>query len=869
MRKIKITSINFKKLATLISLFLVISMGASMILLPSTSAHTPAWQIPTWAFVQPVIDPVGVGQSTYIYMWIDKTFGTDTALTNDWRFHNYKLTITKPDNTTEVHTFETIMDTTSSQSYSYTPDMVGEYKLLFEFPGQDYNTYSHNPNSAYVNDTFLPSSAEATLTVQEDSIPTLGSYPLPTEYWTRPIYGENTDSWVIASDWLGSGSPMFVNTKNRVYNPDGVGPRTSHIMWTKPIDAGGVVGGNHFVIQSDTYFDGSAYLNRFVNPIIMDGKLYYTSPVGFQQAAGGPTNCVDLRTGEVLWSNQAIARPSFGYIEAIHNPQQHGVAQPMLVQTSGSTWRVYDGDTGVSMFNFTNVPSGAKAMGTNGEYMTYVIYNQGNSTNPDYILREWNSSLAFFQYNGGIRPVQTGEFDVSTPNYYNWNVSIPWRNTMPNNPTVVAAWYNDIMLCYNGTLPNSGFTGFGGNPVIQDPYTYFAVNLNASNGHIGQILWMKTYTPAIANITVIQGGSSAELGIFVEKMKETNQWVAYNLRTGDRMWGPVGDQPSLDYYGNPGHEQVFSFIAYGNVYASGYGGIIFCYDALTGDLKWSYGNDGAGNSTNSGFAVPGHYPTSINAIANGILYTVTTEHTIQTPIYKGALCRAINATTGEEIWTLSSNVAEFNEMNYAIADGFATWFNSYDNQIYSVGRGPSAMTVTASPKVTTLSSSVLIEGTVTDTAAGTNQNEQSARFPNGVPAVSDDSMSDWMRYVYMQGPRPTTASGVPVTFSVVDANGNYRDIGSTTSDADGFYSFSWMPDIEGKYTLYASFGGSEAYWPSHAITAFNVDPAATTAPTDTPINSMADTYILPGIIAIILVVAIGFAITILVLRRRP
>ena len=100
---------------------------------------------------------------------------------------------------------------------------------------------------------------------------------------------------------------------------------------------------------------------------------------------------------------------------------------------------------------------------------------------------------------------------------------------MTSNPTVIAAWYDDVMLCYNGSLPNSGFTGFGGNPVIQDPYTYFAVNLNASKGTIGSILWMKTYNPAIANITVIPAGSDPVLGIFIEKMKETNQWVAYNL----------------------------------------------------------------------------------------------------------------------------------------------------------------------------------------------------------------------------------------------------------------------------------------------------------------------------------------------------
>ena len=86
----------------------------------------------------------------------------------------------------------------------------------------------------------------------------------------------------------------------------------------------------------------------------------------------------------------------------------------------------------------------------------------------------------------------------------------------------------------------------------------------------------------------------------------------------------------------------------------------------------------------------------------------------------------------------------------------------------------------------------------------------------------------------MQKGRPTNTTGVPVTLSVVDANRNYREIGTTTT-TDGFFSFNWKPDIEGQYTVYASFGGSESYWPSHAVTAFSVDPAAPTpAPTAAP-----------------------------------
>ena len=122
----------------------------------------------------------------------------------------------------------------------------------------------------------------------------------------------------------------------------------------------------------------------------------------------------------------------------------------------------------------------------------------------------------------------------------------------------------------------------------------------------------------------------------------------------------------------------------------------------------------------------------------------------------------------------------------------------------------------------------------------------------------------------MQKPKPTNATGVPVVLSVVDANGNYRDIGTTTTDLDGFYSFTWTPDIEGKYTVYASFAGSESYWPSHAVTAFAVDPAASTpAPTQPAQPSMADQYFIPATAGLFIFVAIIGVVIILMLRKRP
>ncbi len=87
---------------------------------------------------------------------------------------------------------------------------------------------------------------------------------------------------------------------------------------------------------------------------------------------------------------------------------------------------------------------------------------------------------------------------------YDWNISVPWLNKMgsqtvrtltngtviygtgqPNpdatNPvTVINAFAGDMLLCRNGSLPSIGTSFYA---TSWTPYTYFAVNLNASKGH--------------------------------------------------------------------------------------------------------------------------------------------------------------------------------------------------------------------------------------------------------------------------------------------------------------------------------------------------------------------------------------------------
>jgi len=388
---------------------------------------------------------------------------------------------------------------------------------------------------------------------------------------------------------------------------------------------------------------------------------------------------------------------------------------------------------------------------------------------------------------------------------------------------------------------------------------------------------MQTYQPPAGNVTVSFGGvdptanNGVGKGVFVVGYEETMQCVGYSMSTGTQLWGPTTSQTAFDYYGNPIYPYVASQLAYGNLYSSAFGGITYCYNLTTGALEWTYGNGGAGNTTKTNLVAYGDYPTFIQAVGNGIIYLATTEHTITDPIYKGALARAINATTGQEIWTLSDYTGEFGAIGYCIADGNTVFLNGYDNQIYNVGRGPSATTVTAPNAGLSFGQPVVISGTVMDVSAGTKQTEQAADFPNGVPVASDASMSAWMGYVYQQQPMPTNFVGVPVTLSVLDSNGNYRTIGTATTDASGTYRLTWTPDIPGTYTVYATFAGTNGYWPSSAETGFVVmnAPAATTAPTATP-TSIANTYFVPAIAGLFVVIIVGLVVvSLLMLRKRP
>jgi hypothetical protein len=343
------------------------------------------------------------------------------------------------------------------------------------------------------------------------------------------------------------------------------------------------------------------------------------------------------------------------------------------------------------------------------------------------------------------------------------------------------------------------------------------------------------------------------------------QWYGYDLDTGEPLWGPAGeDFRAFQYYGGGEGGGQKGFAAYGNLYVQSYGGEIHCYNMTNGNLEWKYDN------TNSGIETPwGNYPIFIMAIADGKVYAFNNEHSPNTPLYKGERVRCMDAFTGEELWAVlgwAGQTGGRGQSTAVLADGFLCYYSYYDNQIYCIGKGSSATTVTTQNDIISLGDSILIKGTVTDQAPGTGQDEQAARFPNGVPAIADKYMDEWMEYLYMQKPCPMELDGVPVKLEIFGEDGSYTELGTVTSNAYGDFTMEWTPPDEGLYTIMATFDGSDSYWRSYDATYLSVGPApAEPEPeTEEPLFSTAELAILAAVVILIIIVLIATWI----LRKR-
>jgi hypothetical protein len=305
-------------------------------------------------------------------------------------------------------------------------------------------------------------------------------------------------------------------------------------------------------------------------------------------------------------------------------------------------------------------------------------------------------------------------------------------------------------------------------------------------------------------------------------------------------------------------------MAYGNFYTCVYGVVVNCYDTTTGNLKWSYAADDNQHEILWG----NNWPLRIQFITDGKIYVGMEEHSSVDPKPRGAPYFALNAETGGLVWRANGLIRQNHwGGNSIIGDSVIVGMDAYSQLIFAIGKGPSATTASIKNDVIALGSNALITGMVTDISPGTKESSLQMRFPNGVPAVSDASMSEWMKYVYKQFPRPNDASGVTVRLEAIDPNGNYQNIGTTTTDSYGFYSFNFAPEIEGTYKIMATFDGSGAYYGSFAETALSVGGLGTPIePDQTASEGIISTEI--AIVAAIAVVAVIGVVAFWFLRKR-
>jgi hypothetical protein len=345
--------------------------------------------------------------------------------------------------------------------------------------------------------------------------------------------------------------------------------------------------------------------------------------------------------------------------------------------------------------------------------------------------------------------------------------------------------------------------------------------------------------------------------------KETRQHYAFSVEDGDFMWVTESEH-YLDWYGWGAAEHTW-FVYKDHLFSTGVGGILYAYNIADGTTDWTYNLDDPYNEPVTGIRWWGW----ITLIADDKVYLGTVEHSAEQPLPRGAPLACINASNGAEIWRVNGMYRATRwGGNAVMGDSIYATMDTYDQRVYAVGKGPSATTICCNDNVVGLGEQVIVSGYVTDISPGTEDYGLTARFPNGVPAVHDDNMSDWMLYVYKQFAKPADIMGVDVTITLVDPNGNTPEVGTVAADGDGFFKLMFEPEVPGEYTIVATFCGSEAYYGSMAKTAVGVvDVPTTPPPTEAPADPTGTIVTGFGIGIIIAVVVIGLVI-IMMLRRR-
>jgi len=838
---------------TAVSLFLIITFAATMASIPLVQAAVNV-SIKNWAYVDLLPSKVGVGQVVTIIYGIDHVNPLSTAAGPF--FEGFKLTITNPAGTPISQSVA--VDSTSFGHTTFTPDTVGTYYFQLSFPGQWINITAgqivgFGPAPVSVNYYYeAATSKKMELTVQQSPVAGVPIVPLPTDYWTTPVYSENKNWAAIIDNWLMQAydqTPRFFNGYG-AFSPTTVGPGSPHILWTTQLQDGGLAGakfGGKSLYHSEVY-------EQYYVPLILNGRIYYVdhgpTQTGGQGGTGGNridnfgTRCLDLYTGQEIFYLTNVTIDMAQTLD-VEMPNKHGVVpylwsipglsnySPFPGFATGLTWEMYDAFTGNQILAIRDAVGGAPIFGPSGEILVYTIDTAGKW------LSRWNSTKCIMSY----APPGTLFLSPSRGTILNWTAGLEWNVTLNAPNAIGAPGIFAISLEDNRVLVLYGNRLF----YPTDQLTYPAVLTDCA--------YPATIPAGTTTINPAWVQNRTNLYDFVETHYNINEGMynvfdnaelkvhTYDISNGQEI---SVSQPLSDglLYTSFAH----TWGAYGNIYVWAYDGHVRCVEGKTGKIIWDtyLGELPYGQAYSTPPVMQG--PT----IADGKVYIGGSDHSPDSDMWVGSKLWCLDAYTGQGLWNITGYYGYS-----AVSNGYLTTYNGYNVKIHTYGKGPSKTTVQAPLTAITQGQSVVIMGTVTDQSPGQKD----------TPCVSDESMGEWMAYLHMQKPIPMNVTGVAVSIDVLDANGNYRNIGTATTDMSGTFSFMWKPDIPGKYTVIATFAGSKSYGSSFAEAAFGVveAPAATATPTPAA-PAPVETYFAVSTIAIIVAIAIA---VVLLLRKRP
>ncbi|MCJ7559667.1 hypothetical protein MUO79_03490, partial [Candidatus Bathyarchaeota archaeon] len=313
-----------KSMASLIIISLILTIAVtSFAILPVSNAAVNTNHTFLYCSVSPLV--IGVGQKMLVVAWtaamppdIGETAGTVSSPTLRAGWTGMRAVVTKPDGTNETLVFP-YSDPVGANYVAYTPTEIGTYYVQAFFPEVWKNTTA--TQSWYSSGI----SGQISFTVQQEQIQPWTESPLPDGYWSRPINGAARSWYVLAGNWLAGAANQAPGAAGgtTVRLASGAGPESAHIVWTKPLWAGG--------IMDETYGDWTYQTSHyqgldFSPPLIVNGKLYYSAQYTAHTRRGW--NCVDLYSGQTLYyendtrGDQAI--PAFGQIYNYDSPNQHG-----------------------------------------------------------------------------------------------------------------------------------------------------------------------------------------------------------------------------------------------------------------------------------------------------------------------------------------------------------------------------------------------------------------------------------------------------------------------------------------------------------------------------------------------------------------